>query len=678
MDCIPSDIDFLDRGPGGLFRGKPYLVFGASGTGKSILGLQFANAGLERGEAALYVCRERAQDLVDQGERLGFPLSQRILEERLSVLEYDADFRDIAARQGPEALFDELRAQVDEKAVRRAVFDPVDPFFSSLEDESVLRAQLRAITSRCEALGWSLLLLCEDATFSHRPHVMRVFSEACWGIFELRREPTGGKIDLLIYKMRNMRPARSRFTIQIGPGGIRGAEPETKAPLPHKAPFAKFRPLAGTRSAAEPRAERKANPRAGTLPEVERALADVAHSSASRGERRPVAVVLHGEERVRRGIAAALADSCDAHEGRDGIEGLHLVLRVQPDLVVLAPSMPRLNGIGLCRILREHGALVPVLFVSDETAPPSERASALAVGGANCVLAGDPAQLRAQALALAERSAAAGRPDWPAIDVTDAVARLGPTRIDPAEVLARVHAEAARSREVGATLSLLGYEFRFADGPEGRGFVDLFEATLARGIRAEDAFCRVSKERLLAVLIGADVEGARRVVRRVHERMAAAASDVSAARAVKPKALYRLLAVQPQPLDGESSEEPLIELLQRQPAHLIEEDQDERPGEPMEKYPLLEAVFRSLYGDAGECLSLLDGTRHPIRKAKAGRVRTVEIGRFRYFTQDREEETPAGHRASRGMQIVWVERIATSGRAVARIEDGRVFRGREI
>jgi len=56
-------------------------------------------------------------------------------------------------------------------------------------------------------------------------------------------------------------------------------------------------------------------------------------------------------------------------------------------------------------------------------------------------------------------------------------------------------------------------------------------------------------------------------------------------------------------------------------------------------------------------------------------VRTVEIGRFRYFTQDREEEEPAGHRASRGAQIVWVERIDTSGRAVARIEDGRVFRG---
>jgi len=671
MDCIPSDIDFLDRGPGGFFRAKPYLAFGASGTGKSVFGLQFANAGLERGEGVLYICRERAQDLVDKGERLGFPLSQRILEERLSVLEYDADFRDIAARRAPEALLDELRGQVDEKAVRRVVFDPIDPFFPQLEDENVLRLQLRTITSRCEALGWSPLLLCEDATLSHRPHVMRVFSELCWGVFELRREAEGGSIELRVYKMRNVPLSRSRFAIQIGRGGIRGTESDAKTSRPRKASFAKFRPAQASPPAA---AERKRSALAGTLPEVEQALADVAQ--ARPGARRPVAVIVHGDERTRRGIAAALAHSCDAHQGRDGIEGLQLVLRVRPDVIVLAASMPRLNGIGLCRILREHGAAVPILFVSEEAAPPSERARALAVGGDECVSASDPAQLVAQTLALAAREISEA--EWPAIDVDGAVARLGPTRIDPAEVLARVHAEAARAREVGATLSLLGYEFRFAEGPEGRRFVDRFEARLAKGIRAEDAFCRVSDERLLAVLIGADVEGARRVVRRVHERMIAAASEVSAARAVKPKALYRILPVQPQPLDGESSEEPLIELLQRQPAHLIEEDQVERPGEPMEKYPLLEAVFRALHGDARECLSLLDHTRHLIRTARAGRIRTVEIGRFRYFTQDREEETPAGHRASRGAQIVWVERIDASGRAVARIEDGRVFRGREV
>jgi hypothetical protein len=121
-----------------------------------------------------------------------------------------------------------------------------------------------------------------------------------------------------------------------------------------------------------------------------------------------------------------------------------------------------------------------------------------------------------------------------------------------------------------------------------------------------------------------------------------------------------------------------MELLQHQPAHLIEEDQDERPGEPMEKYPLLESVFRALHSDAAECLSLPDGTRHPIRDLESHGVRTVEIGRFRYFTQDRAEETPGGHRAGRGAQIVWVERVEARGRAIARIEDGRVFRGREV
>ena len=70
MDCIPSGVDFLDQATGGFHRKKPYFVLGASGTGKSILGLQYVTAGLSRGEGALYVCRERAEDLIEGGAQL--------------------------------------------------------------------------------------------------------------------------------------------------------------------------------------------------------------------------------------------------------------------------------------------------------------------------------------------------------------------------------------------------------------------------------------------------------------------------------------------------------------------------------------------------------------------------------------------------------------------------------
>ena len=50
MDGIPTGVDFIDSGADGFYRSKPYLVFGASGTGKSIMGLQYVTAGLERGD----------------------------------------------------------------------------------------------------------------------------------------------------------------------------------------------------------------------------------------------------------------------------------------------------------------------------------------------------------------------------------------------------------------------------------------------------------------------------------------------------------------------------------------------------------------------------------------------------------------------------------------------------
>ena len=62
---------------------------------------------------------------------------------------------------------------------------------------------------------------------------------------------------------------------------------------------------------------------------------------------------------------------------------------------------------------------------------------------------------------------------------------------------------------------------------------------------------------------------------------------------------------------------------------------------------------------------------------RATDTRSVSIGEYRYRTQDATEQSPAGYRASRGACIVWVEDGAVAAAPIARIEDGRVFRGLE-
>ena len=56
----------------------------------------------------------------------------------------------------------------------------------------------------------------------------------------------------------------------------------------------------------------------------------------------------------------------DGHKvlcARDGVEGLRLAREARPDLVVLDLMLPKLNGIGVCRTLRQEST-VPIVMVT--------------------------------------------------------------------------------------------------------------------------------------------------------------------------------------------------------------------------------------------------------------------------------------------------------------------------
>ena len=60
----------------------------------------------------------------------------------------------------------------------------------------------------------------------------------------------------------------------------------------------------------------------------------------------------------------------------DGLEALQVAGRVRPDLIVLDIMMPRLDGIGLTRKLREHPKFktVPILILTTESSDQMKQA----------------------------------------------------------------------------------------------------------------------------------------------------------------------------------------------------------------------------------------------------------------------------------------------------------------
>src|ERR1700684_2750995 len=62
-------------------------------------------------------------------------------------------------------------------------------------------------------------------------------------------------------------------------------------------------------------------------------------------------------------------------EASDGIEALDKVETLQPDIVVLDVTMPRMNGLEACRLIqkRQSGAALEVLFVTQHDSPQMMR-----------------------------------------------------------------------------------------------------------------------------------------------------------------------------------------------------------------------------------------------------------------------------------------------------------------
>ena len=151
---------------------------------------------------------------------------------------------------------------------------------------------------------------------------------------------------------------------------------------------------------------------------------------------RQLHVVLAEDDRaVRDSLTRAMA-----HEGYrvdavpDGAKALELLRQdaVQPEVVVLDVSMPVVDGLTVCRVLRSEGSRVPILMLTART-EPSDRVAGLYAGADDYVPKPfDLGELFARLRALVRRSQF---DDVPVVD--DAPISLGDLVIEPAGRRAR-------------------------------------------------------------------------------------------------------------------------------------------------------------------------------------------------------------------------------------------------
>lgn len=150
VEKCPTGIEGLDQiTGGGLPRGRPTLVCGGPGCGKTLMAMEFLVRGAtDLGEPGVFVAfEEMTEELAANVASLGFDLRD-LVERDLLVLDHIQVERGEIEETGEydlEGLFVRLNHAIDSVGAKRVVLDTIESLFAGLENHAVLRAELRRL-----------------------------------------------------------------------------------------------------------------------------------------------------------------------------------------------------------------------------------------------------------------------------------------------------------------------------------------------------------------------------------------------------------------------------------------------------------------------------------------------------------------------------------------------------
>jgi circadian clock protein KaiC len=152
---------------GGLPAGRPTLVCGAAGCGKTFLAMEFLVRGAtEYDEPGVFMAfEETGEELADNMTSLGFDLKALVARKKL-LLDYvylDHSENEETGAYDLECLFIRLGDAIDSIKAKRVVLDTIEGLFPGLPNQVLLRAELRFAALTPKAAPLSSFLFQEPA-----------------------------------------------------------------------------------------------------------------------------------------------------------------------------------------------------------------------------------------------------------------------------------------------------------------------------------------------------------------------------------------------------------------------------------------------------------------------------------------------------------------------------------
>ncbi|WLT38157.1 circadian clock protein KaiC [Synechocystis sp. B12] len=134
---------------GGLPQGRPTLICGSAGCGKTLFGMEFLVRGaVEYGEPGVLVSfEESAKEIIQNVASLGWNLQDLVAEEKILIDHIYVEASEIqeTGEYDLEALFIRLGYAINKIGAKRILLDTIEVLFSGLENTNIVRAELRRL-----------------------------------------------------------------------------------------------------------------------------------------------------------------------------------------------------------------------------------------------------------------------------------------------------------------------------------------------------------------------------------------------------------------------------------------------------------------------------------------------------------------------------------------------------
>src|SRR5512133_1080368 len=221
---------------GGLPRGRPALVCGSAGCGKTLFAMEFIVRGAtEFKEPGVFMSfEETSEELAKNVKSLGFDLDDLVRRKKLAMDFVRVERSEIeeTGEYDLDGLFVRLNYAIDSVKAKRVVLDTIESLFAGLSNTGILRAELRRLFRWLKDKGVTAVITGEKGEGTLTRHGIEEYVSDCVILLDHRVDEQLSTRRLRVVKYRGSTHGTNEYPFIIDAQGI-SVLPVTSMGLDH-------------------------------------------------------------------------------------------------------------------------------------------------------------------------------------------------------------------------------------------------------------------------------------------------------------------------------------------------------------------------------------------------------------------------------------------------------------